>query len=200
MRRTAADANITRHTILTVAREAFEQHGFSGSSLDAIAAAAGVTRGAVHHHFGNKEVLFREVFSELNRSVGATVQEAAKQSPTVWEGFSAGVLAVLNLMSDPGYVRIAGDAPAVLGFADFHTLNRETGLQQLGAALVQLNREGILSIAPHELPAVLTLLFGALNEGGLSLTRPDALAPETIRDAFLDLVLRYVSDQPVARA
>jgi AcrR family transcriptional regulator len=197
MRRTAADANITRHTILTVARQAFEEHGFGASSLDAIAAAAGVTRGAVHHHFGNKVLLFREVFVDLNQSVGAAVAEAAKQAPTVWEGFSDGVLALLTLMSDPGYVRIASDASAALGFDEWHALNRETGLRQLGGALVQLNREGILAIPQEELAAVITLLFGALNEAGMSLSRSDSLDPETIRQAYLDLVMRYRSVEPV---
>ncbi|MGH3588633.1 MAG: TetR/AcrR family transcriptional regulator, partial [Pseudonocardia sp.] len=61
MRRTAADAARTRTELLDAALVVFAEKGWSGATFDGIARAAGVTRGAVHHHFPDKDTLLREV-------------------------------------------------------------------------------------------------------------------------------------------
>ncbi|NJS14659.1 MAG: TetR/AcrR family transcriptional regulator [Sphingopyxis sp.] len=64
-RRSAADAAITRADILAAGREHFATKGYANAAARDIAAAAGVTVGALFHHFGSKAGLFRAVFEEL---------------------------------------------------------------------------------------------------------------------------------------
>jgi AcrR family transcriptional regulator len=192
MRRTAAEASITRHTILQAARHSFETVGYAASSLDGVAAAAKVTRGAVHHHFGNKEGLFREVFVELTRAVETAAFETAKQAESPWQGFANGVHALLQVMCTPGYVRVVMvDAPSVIGFDEWHAINRAAGMKSIGVALAALTRDGTLAIEPNQLPVVTTLLYGALIEAGLSAARAEDLSLDHVHQAFLALVNRY---------
>ena len=73
VRRSAADAEETRRAILATARATFAEHGFAASSTSVIAAAAGVTRGALYHHFAGKPELFRAVFVEIEHELNDTV-------------------------------------------------------------------------------------------------------------------------------
>src|SRR5262245_16705547 len=61
MRRTKEEAAKTRASIVDAALECFERHGIAGSTLDQIAAAAGVTKGAVYHHFESKGQILHEL-------------------------------------------------------------------------------------------------------------------------------------------
>ena len=65
MRRTKEQAAQTRQTILEAAKDLFLQTGYEQVSLDEIAAAAGVKRGAVHFHFLNKAGLLTAICEEL---------------------------------------------------------------------------------------------------------------------------------------
>ena len=76
-RRTAEDAAVTRAALLAVARRAFATDGYGRTTLDGVAAAAGVTRGAVHHHFGDKRALFVEVFEALEHELNNSIVAAA---------------------------------------------------------------------------------------------------------------------------
>ena len=60
MRRTAEDAAKTRVALLEAALIAFEEKGWRGATFEHIAERAGVTRGALHHHFRDKRTLLAE--------------------------------------------------------------------------------------------------------------------------------------------
>lgn len=75
VRRTKAEAEATRTTILDAAEHLFEQHGVSRTSLQHIAAAASVTRGAVYHHFRDKA----DLFDAMLRRVKLPMEQAAAQ-------------------------------------------------------------------------------------------------------------------------
>jgi AcrR family transcriptional regulator len=196
MRRTAAEASITRHTILQAARASFASGGYAASSLDGVAAAAQVTRGAVHHHFGNKEGLFREVFIELTRGVEAAAFETAKQADSPWDGFSDGIRALLEVMCTPEYVRVVmTDGPSVIGFKEWHAINRAAGTKSIRVALSALTRDGSLAIPDDQISAVTTLLYGALIEAGLAAARQEGHSLDQMHATFLDLVNRYRSSE-----
>jgi AcrR family transcriptional regulator len=192
VRRTAADASLTRNAILRAAHQSFAEVGFANSSLDAIAASASVTRGAVHHHFGNKIGLFQEVFIEVTKDVAAVTLEAAKEATTLWGAFVAGIDSLIAYMGRPDFVQIAvGDAPSVLGFTQWHKLNRSAAVESLSGIISRLHDAGVIVVPPAEQQLVTLLLFGALSEAGLATSREGGPSPLEVRESFLALVLKY---------
>ncbi len=75
MKRTKEEALVTRQNLLSAALKVFSNKGYSATRLEDIALEAGVTRGAIYHHFGGKEQLFKELVTE--RSIG--VNQLAEQ-------------------------------------------------------------------------------------------------------------------------
>lgn len=76
MRRTKADSDITRQRLLDAAVRIFSRDGYAAAKLDDIATLAGVTRGAIAHHFGGKAEVFRALIAERHGVVGETVDAA----------------------------------------------------------------------------------------------------------------------------
>src|SRR5260370_7518983 len=81
-------AEATRRAVLAAARSLFGRNGYAQTSVDEIADAARVTKGAVYHHFAGKEALFRAVYAEagaeaLGRAVAAGDPEAPPIAPIV---------------------------------------------------------------------------------------------------------------------
>ncbi len=64
VRRTSEEAEATRQHLLTAAVEVFGARGYHSATLDEIATRAGMTRGAVYHHFGGKAELYDVVLRE----------------------------------------------------------------------------------------------------------------------------------------
>jgi len=64
MKRTKAEADVTRQQLLESALRVFSEKGYAATRLSDIAVAAGVTRGAIYHHFGNKKELFIALFKD----------------------------------------------------------------------------------------------------------------------------------------
>src|SRR5580700_9603601 len=64
-------AEATRRAVLDAARSLFGRQGYAQTSVDEIADAARVTKGAVYHHFAGKEALFRAVYAEVEADAQA---------------------------------------------------------------------------------------------------------------------------------
>jgi AcrR family transcriptional regulator len=187
VRRTAAEAEQTRRAIVTAARAAFAQQGFAAASTTAIGAAAGVTRGALYHHFADKTELFRAVFVEIEQELNETVLAAALAESDSLGAFVAGCAAWLDFAVRPDYQRVAVvEAPAVLGAAEWHEIDAGIGLASMEAGLAALARDGVLSRRPSRALAV--LLFGALTDAGLALARGDGPSKRELLDEFVAIV------------
>src|SRR4051794_27900843 len=107
----------TRRALLDAGRALFAQHGFAGTPREDIVTRAGVTRGALHHHFGRKEDLFRAVFEELEAELGERIMIAAVAGADPLAQLRLGCQAFLDAALDPAFQRIVLlDAPAVLGW------------------------------------------------------------------------------------
>ena len=107
----------TRAALLSAARELFAEHGYSGASSEAIVAAAGVSRGALQHHFVDKRSLFMAVYEQVERDVVNATAEAgmAVGHGDPLEVLRAGCQAYLDAVLDPAVQRICAiDGPAVL--------------------------------------------------------------------------------------
>jgi AcrR family transcriptional regulator len=187
VRRTAEEAERTRQEILATARASFAEDGFAAASTTAIATAAGVTRGALYHHFADKTELFRAVFVQLEHELNDTVVAAALAQTESLKAFVAGCAAWLDFAIRVDYQRIAAtDAPSVLGAAEWHEIDAGIGLASMEAGLAALARDGVLQRPPSRAFAV--LLFGALTDAGLALARGDGPSKRQLLDEFVSLV------------
>ncbi len=156
----------TRVALLAVARELFAGEGYGAVALEQVSAQAGVTRGALYHHFSGKEELFRAVCEEVAGEVSLRVVQAAARQSDAWGRLRAGCLCFLDLCSDPAVRRIMlSDAPSVLGWEEFREIDGRHGLGLLRGALQAAIDEGAIEPAPVD--ALAHLLVGALNEAAM---------------------------------
>jgi AcrR family transcriptional regulator len=140
----AAMAQDTTDRLVATARAAFATQGFAAVSLDGIALKAGVTRGALHHHFTNKAGLFEAVLRRIDAEIGAELDALWATIPDPWLGFQACFHAYLDAVLRPDLRRILfQDAPAVLGVQAFEIL-LDSGLADVIATLGDLIRDGRL--------------------------------------------------------
>jgi AcrR family transcriptional regulator len=139
IRKTRAEAaQETTDRLITVARQAFAERGFADVSLDALSAEAGVTRGALHHHFTNKAGLFEAVLRRIDAEIAAELQTEWEANPDPWTGFRACFHIYLNAVLRPDRRRILfQDAPAVLGMKSVDIL-MESGFKEMVADLEDL--------------------------------------------------------------
>lgn len=118
----------TRGALIAAARPLFAERGFAQVSAEEIVAAAGVSRGALHHHFGDKKGLFRAVFEQLEIDFMNDVVVAIDGVPAD-EIVPVSVAAFLDICARPEVRRIGlTDAPAVLGWADWRSIEAQYGL------------------------------------------------------------------------
>jgi AcrR family transcriptional regulator len=153
-------AQETTDRLIAVARASFAERGFAGVSLDALAADAGLTRGALHHHFGNKAGLFEAVLRRIDAEVAAEMDRVWAAEPDPWLGFRACFHAYLDTALHPDRCRILfQDAPAVLGIRSVDIL-MESGLGETVADIQALIAEG--RIRGPDAEALGHLLHGAI--------------------------------------
>ncbi len=162
-RASAADAAQTAQRILDSATELFGAHGFADASLDDIARVAGVTRGAVYHHYRNKAGLFEAVAARLQSKIaGAVVSAAEEVGPHPGDQLRAGSHAFLDAITSGAAVRILLiDAPAVIGWQEWRRLDAENSATHLRDALHDAG------VTDELLDATTAQLSGAMNEAAL---------------------------------
>jgi AcrR family transcriptional regulator len=149
----------TTDRLLRVARRCFAEQGFAAVSLDTISAEAGVTRGALHHHFTNKAGLFEAVLRQIDTELGQVMQQVWDAEPDPWAGFRLCFHAYLDHALRPDRRRILfQDAPAVLGLKAVDIL-MESGFGETVEDLRNMIAEG--RIAPVDPTALAHLLHGA---------------------------------------
>lgn len=170
----AQQTEATTARLIEVATEVFARDGFAHAATEAIVARAGVTRGALYHHFGSKEGLFKAVLEHVQRQVGTRVEESVAGLDDPWEALIAGSRAFLKASLDPQVQRVMlTDAPAVLGWSVWRALDAEHSMRSLRAVLEALAAAGQLS--PLPLDALTHLLSGAMNEAALWIAQsPDS--------------------------
>ncbi|GAB2529668.1 TetR/AcrR family transcriptional regulator [Paramicrobacterium agarici] len=188
-RASAAAAAETARSILTAATDLFAERGFAGVSLDDVATAADVTRGAVYHHYASKAGLFRSVAARLQADVAESVVSAAEtQSDDPREQLRAGCHAFVDAITHGPAVRVLlVDAPAQFGWAEWRSLDAENSEVHLREALASVG------VDPDILDALTAQLSGAMNEAALWIAQhPDAESRRSAHSA-LDLILDAVA-------
>ncbi|KRB32172.1 MULTISPECIES: TetR/AcrR family transcriptional regulator [Mesorhizobium] len=106
----------TRAKLIAAARQAFGTIGYAEASMDDFTASAGLTRGALYHHFGDKKGLLEAVIAEIDGEMAARVNEVASRAPTRWQRFVDECTTYIEMALEPEIQRIMfRDGPAVLG-------------------------------------------------------------------------------------
>ncbi|MGW4497492.1 TetR/AcrR family transcriptional regulator [Micromonospora sp. NPDC004336] len=160
----------TRRTLLDESRRLFATRGYAAVGLAEIVRVAGVTKGALYHHFASKAELFRAVLAEAQQDVARRVAATADAQPDPWARFTAGCQAFLTASTDPEIQQIMlVDGPAVLGWAEWRALDEAASGRHLAEELSLLVERGL--IAPQPVAPLTHLLSGAMNEAALWLAR-----------------------------
>jgi AcrR family transcriptional regulator len=136
-RRTQAERSATTRTALVdAATRLFAEKGYVAAGREEIVAAAGVTRGALYHHFADKADLFRAVFESVENEVMGEVAAAAMTTGDPVEQLRRGCHAYLDAARDPAVRRICIiDAPAVLDDAVRREIAHDNALGMVREAL-----------------------------------------------------------------
>ena len=77
----------TRARLIASARQAFATQGYANTSMDDFTARAGLTRGALYHHFGDKKGLFKAVAQQIDAELDAQLAQVLEQAESLWQGF-----------------------------------------------------------------------------------------------------------------
>ncbi len=106
----------TRAKLIAVAREAFGTVGYAEASMDDFTREAGLTRGALYHHFGDKKGLLEAVIKQIDAEMTARLNKVSAAAPTRWQGFVDECVAYIEMALEPEIQRIMfRDGPSVLG-------------------------------------------------------------------------------------
>jgi AcrR family transcriptional regulator len=160
----------TTGQLLEAARRLFAADGYTATSLEDVVAAAGVTKGALYHHFDSKRDLFREVFEQEEIALARASHEAYSREGDPWDGFQAGCIAFLEGSLDPGVQRIVVlDGPAVLGWETVREIEKRHSMAMIEGGLRQAMDGG--RIASRPVGPLAHMLFGALCEGAMTVAR-----------------------------
>lgn len=165
----------TRRALVAAARRLFAARGYAHTGTPDIVAAAGVTRGALYHHFADKRALFAAVVEEEHLLMAMAINAAGEgdEEPGPIRALIAGSDVFLDAMQDPGRRQILlVDAPAVLGRDAVDAIDARHGL----ATLVQGLHDAMAAGAMKTLPVdPLARLLGAMFDRA-ALAPPEELA------------------------
>lgn len=170
--RNAARSDATRGALVGAARSLFTERGYADVGTAEVVRAAGVTRGALYHHFPDKRALFRAVVVAIEEELLGEVGERLGSTATPFDALERGMDVWLDACVRPDVQRIVLlDAPAVLGLDGWRELEEQYGLALIRAALTGAMDAGALAPAPVDVLA--RVLLGALGEAALLVARAD---------------------------
>jgi AcrR family transcriptional regulator len=162
-------AEATRSALLRAARALIAEHGYAEVSIDEICLRAGVTKGALYHHFENKRDLFRALCEDVENSWVDEMVEVVSIEDDPLRRLLMGCDAFLEGCLDPARQRILLlDGPAVLGLEGMYS---ERGLALIAHTMREAMEAGELERHPVE--PLARLVFGALTEASLAIARDD---------------------------
>ena len=162
----------TRGALIDAARVLFAEHGYAAAGREEIVERAGMTRGAMYHHFNSKEALFQAVFEAVERELCEAIATSAMASRDPIEQLRLGARAFLDAAAT-GEVRriVLLDAPAVLPVDVRRRLSEQYGLGMVRAALHHAEAAGRLQIGPVD--ALALVVMAVLHEAATAIADGD---------------------------
>lgn len=169
----AARTARTRATLIATAERLFGTRGYAAVGTEEIVREAGVTRGALYHHFDGKEDLFLAVYEKVEADLmNSIVASLGAGSPDPWDVAIKGSMAYLDACLDPTIQQISVfDAPAVLGVEVQREVADRHASALVTATLQGLMDQGVIRRLP--LDPLKRMFIGALTEGGIAIAYAD---------------------------
>lgn len=150
----------TRAALISAARKLFVEKGYADTGTPELVAAAGLTRGALYHHFPDKQALFRAVVEQEAAAVAEEIEKGSAASAEPVEALLAGGRSYIEAMQAGGRTRLLLlDGPAVLGRAAMDEIDARHGNRTLREGLAAAIRSGALKRIPLD---ALTAQLGAM--------------------------------------
>ena len=182
----------TRQGLVDEARKLFARRGYHAASLDEVCAQAGVTKGALYHHFQNKEDLFLAVLDDVEKDLvraGTTASGPTTSEPVgdMWDQLRNGCQAFLDVCVHPNTGRILIEARSAVVWERARQVERRY-LDVLGDMLANAAAEGIIETARPDILA--KLLFGLFAESASMIaSAPDPAVERRDVGQELDTIL-----------
>lgn len=171
----------TRARILRSAGDLFASRGYEATSIEAVLEKSGVSRGALYHHFQDKEELFVAVLEDLEARIADATVKASRGIADPVGALLAGCNAWLDISRDPDIRQIVMiDAPAVVGWQKWREIDARFGFGLLKGSLRAAAEAGRLS--PALVEPLAHILLAAVLEIALLMARADD-APGSVRQA-----------------
>ncbi|MCU1791547.1 TetR/AcrR family transcriptional regulator [Pectobacterium polaris] len=194
VRRTRAEMEETRATLLATARKVFSERGYADTSMDDLTAQASLTRGALYHHFGDKKGLLAAVVEQIDAEMDERLQIISDTAEDGWDGFRRRCRAYLEMALEPEIQRIVlRDARAVLGGASPDS--QRHCVESMQRLIDNLIRQGVVADADPQ--ALASLIYGSLAEAAFWIADgEDGNARLAQGVAALELLLRGLLVKP----
>ncbi len=162
----------TQNRIINVAIKVFARDGYAGASLLEIVKQAGITTGAVYHHFGGKKGLFIAVAEHLEQVILDTVSDNIPKIDAPWDTFEAGVVETLETCARPDIQRIVfRDAPTVIGLSEWRQIEMKYAFGLMRQTITALSSANLLNTVNPDLTA--QILLGAIIEAAHAVALSD---------------------------
>jgi AcrR family transcriptional regulator len=183
----------TKAALIEVATELFATNGYEATAIPAVLAAAGVSRGALYHHFESKEALFEAVLRSVEAQATLKVTRAARGATDPLDGLRRGCAAYLAMCRDPVVRRISLiDAPAVVGWERWREIDEQHSFGLIKAAIATIAADGrvkpeLVDVMAHVVLAALlevALLVARADEGRLAIRRGQEAIDELLTALF----------------
>jgi AcrR family transcriptional regulator len=193
-----ARAAATRAALIAAARRRFAETGYHAAGTNELVKLAGVTRGALYHHFRDKaqlfEAVFRRVADELSAAAAAAVAPLADDP---WRQLLEGLQAYLRLVAASREVQriLLLDGPAVFGWARWRQIQSDYTFGHLVRMLQRLSDRGLIAARPPE--PLAHLMLAALNDAAMSIAHADEA--EAVRAEAGDALAALVEGLRVSR-
>ena len=180
-RRSQAErSEATRSALIGAARELFAERGYVDVGTEEIVRAAGVTRGALYHHFDGKQELFEAVYEQLEAQLAERIAAGAlaANADSPLTAMRAGAEMFLQACTEPEVQRIVLlDGPSVLGWDRWREIGAEHGLGLIEASVAAAVDTGAIPQQPVR--PLAHVLMGALDEAAMLVARAED--PERMR-------------------
>ena len=170
--RQAERSEATRSGLVATARRLFAERGYSNVGTEEIVRSAGVTRGALYHHYAGKRELFEAVVEQVSAELAQRIAEQALAQEDPWDQFRVGCALFLDACTEPELQRILLlDAPSVLGWEQWREIDARHGLGLIQIGLANAMESG--RIERQDPKALAHVILGALDEAAMLVARAE---------------------------
>ncbi len=164
----------TTSKLLAIARKHFTKYGYFDVALEKIADEGNVTRGAIYHHFKNKQGLFTAVLECVQKDVSMQIEKMAMTSDDPWQQLILGCVGFVKAANEKENKQILlVDAPAALGWSVWRQIDQENSMNVLREHIGDLKTWGYLGDTV-DIELMTYSISGALNELALNYSQTES--------------------------